>query len=1442
MADHSIGKIFVELDLDAGSYTKGQQKLLKDATSTSLNIEDNFKKLGIKSSAEMDLMRQKITNSYNMIANSAKATSNDIIRAERAKTEQLQRLHEQQYGAQTSMMERLKKNWVAVAGAIYLANKAIGQLQEVALAGARYETLGVVMGVVGKNAKLSADAMETNALSLQRLGISMTVSREATIKAVQAHISLSDSLKLARIAQDAAVIGNTNSSEALGRMMYGIQTAQIEVLKSIGINVNFENSYKQLAAQVGKTSEELSESEKLQARLNVVMSAGKDIAGTYEAAMTTAGKQINSFTRYVDDFKVEMGAAFGPATMTLVASATEIMKEFSKEIRKPETQESLKDIANGIAGIGSAALTAAGLVVKLVEGLGKLQKIREGKSTVYSLSGASEKGQPFSAESVAAITKEIDEIDKAAVSFRGSINAMTEGWGLYAGSVLEAQEANKDATVSMADQKKALKEMKTAEEDLMRFEENRVKTILESEKKKQEAYKKTHEAHDQYDAAEISRVDTEMYNDEIAASKAAKKKIEEDAKASLKKQEEDQKHYLERVQDATADTFYDIFKNTEEGFSGLFDRIGDYFLKMLAEMAAQAIARPIIVPVLQSISGAMGGAAGGSGGGSSGLIQMAGNTLWNNYMGNTSLGGYVSGAMATPLWTNSGQVLMQEGLSGGYTGTSMLGSGSSYTLGSALTAYGLGSTGYSISGLPEGKYSSMGAGLAAAGTWGAMTAGGATSAGASIASAAGMGSSGGPWVAAAAAAVAAILAGFGLSFVGGDGNRHLSVQTEPTLSYGGTLDFGDTYAGFRDRATPGSSTYSKGHNPYYGNAFGALEDSTNAAAKAVFNAVDEMLAKMPEDLASGIKEDLAAATFTFNKDRTWVVASDNFENNMTNILAEFVDALYGQITPYIEKGLADYAQELISSGTKGALFGRLSEHNIMKTSLTESGLFNADFSKKEGVSFEDYMTGVDQWLTTMTQLEAAFTTIDATVERILDPLTAFESGMENIENQFDSLKSTLYQLGASTAEFGALEDKRQQALADYTNKNAMSIDSRLSDNINKLTLSDEDYQLWKLNAGLRTTLESIEELGDGHSDLKKKAWELYELEKKAITDRAEGTEDLIDKEKELREAQRQRAKEYRSFEAMQRGLMGENPTSIRLGQMGEKYQWERDGYSSGGSLNWPKLIDWFQNDLPNATLENFEQVAERLNLPLEEVLSDVQFLGETITGAFESAANDAKTIADSWGKISNDIKSMLSDLKFTSSNPASIETRLGLINKEIIRITDLFNIGTTPQGKRQEYAEQLINLYRQRTEMGQEAYQRPSQEYATLYDNTVTRLNQIQYMISGYATEYDIQASQLTQLQIIASNTASMNSAISNLSSYDVGTPYVPKDQLAMIHKGERIIPASMNTGSNGATINLTINAPGGDGQSIAREIQKVLPGIIRTNGSVRAEFRAMRN
>jgi hypothetical protein len=255
-------------------------------------------------------------------------------------------------------------------GAAFASLKITQVVSDAAMMAARYETLGVVMATVGKNAGYSAGQMESFAKGLQKSGIAMIESRTVLTRMAQAHIDLSKSTELARIAQDAAVIGNINSSEAFERMIHGIQSGQIEILRTIGINVNFQNSYEKLAMQLGKTSDELTENEKMQARVNVVMKAGEGIAGTYEAAMGTAGKQILSMKRYWDDLKTSAGGAVLEEMTKGTKDATEAVKGFSEYLQQNDVQQSIKDTAAGIAAIARALLAVTQASIKAGEMLG----------------------------------------------------------------------------------------------------------------------------------------------------------------------------------------------------------------------------------------------------------------------------------------------------------------------------------------------------------------------------------------------------------------------------------------------------------------------------------------------------------------------------------------------------------------------------------------------------------------------------------------------------------------------------------------------------------------------------------------------------------------------------------------------------------------------------------------------------------------------------------------------------------------------------------------------------------------------------------------------------------------------------------------------------------------------------------------------------------------
>lgn len=224
---------------------------------------------------------------------------------------------------------------------------------------ARYQTLGVAMEQIGKNAGYTATEMAGFEAGLRANGIAMMESRQTLTQLASAQIELSKSSQLARIAQDAAVIGNINSSEAFGRMIHGIQAGQVEILRTIGITVNFEAAYEKMARRLGINAQLLTENEKAQARANAVVEYGPRIAGAYEAAMGTAGKQLTSMKRYLDDLSVKMGSGFLEAFTQRVFGQADSLKALGAEMDKLLASGDVERWGHSLAeGVASAADTS----------------------------------------------------------------------------------------------------------------------------------------------------------------------------------------------------------------------------------------------------------------------------------------------------------------------------------------------------------------------------------------------------------------------------------------------------------------------------------------------------------------------------------------------------------------------------------------------------------------------------------------------------------------------------------------------------------------------------------------------------------------------------------------------------------------------------------------------------------------------------------------------------------------------------------------------------------------------------------------------------------------------------------------------------------------------------------------------------------------------------
>lgn len=228
-------------------------------------------------------------------------------------------------------MKTLKK----IAGAIgfaALANQARKFAQESILVAARVETLGVVTAQLGKNVGMTESEVRDLEKAIQEQGITTQASRQAVAQMVQAEIDLANSTEIARLAQDAAVIANTDSSDAFQKLVTVISTGRSVLAKSLGIIVDFEGAYSAYAASVGKSTQELTEQEKVQIRANEVLEQGAQITGTYEAAMETAGKQLGSFSRHWEELQVEVGKLFQDQFKSGIKIATELTDAFREQL------------------------------------------------------------------------------------------------------------------------------------------------------------------------------------------------------------------------------------------------------------------------------------------------------------------------------------------------------------------------------------------------------------------------------------------------------------------------------------------------------------------------------------------------------------------------------------------------------------------------------------------------------------------------------------------------------------------------------------------------------------------------------------------------------------------------------------------------------------------------------------------------------------------------------------------------------------------------------------------------------------------------------------------------------------------------------------------------------------------------------------------------------
>jgi len=233
------------------------------------------------------------------------------------------------------------------------AFKAYSAIKEMTLLAARVEVLDVVVKQVGRTAGYSARQIDQVVEGVKAMGITTQAARIATTRMIWAQLDMAKATKLARVAQDAAVIANINSSFTLQQLIYGIVTYNPRILRTYGIMINMEQAIGKFAKQLGISTEEVTVAQKQQVALNEVLEFGSRITGAYETSMTKAGKQWVSMPRYIEEMQRVIGEHFLPVMTLLVKKMTQFY----------ETVQNNKEAQNAIREFAQVVYTGLQVVI-----------------------------------------------------------------------------------------------------------------------------------------------------------------------------------------------------------------------------------------------------------------------------------------------------------------------------------------------------------------------------------------------------------------------------------------------------------------------------------------------------------------------------------------------------------------------------------------------------------------------------------------------------------------------------------------------------------------------------------------------------------------------------------------------------------------------------------------------------------------------------------------------------------------------------------------------------------------------------------------------------------------------------------------------------------------------------------------------------------------------
>lgn len=301
------------------------------------------------------------------------------------------------------------------------------------------------MSEVARAVGEDVDEVDKAARELAEKGfMSLTEAATALKTSLSMGLTLQESINLIYALADAAAYNREAHyewGEAIVRAIQGIKMGNSELTDAAGITTNLSVMYERYARQIGKSVNDLTELEKVQAAYNGMLQEAALYAGNAERALQGYLGTQATFNKTLTEARATLGEAFMPALEKLMQSLTPIIADFSK------WAAANRDL---VAGATASAAAVTGLSAAILALIPIVRALGAALASLYALSGP-----------IGAIVAALGVVAAATISYSYAANAASESVFKFARSQDEL-----NAKLSQSPVNRKAEEVKALQEDI----------------------------------------------------------------------------------------------------------------------------------------------------------------------------------------------------------------------------------------------------------------------------------------------------------------------------------------------------------------------------------------------------------------------------------------------------------------------------------------------------------------------------------------------------------------------------------------------------------------------------------------------------------------------------------------------------------------------------------------------------------------------------------------------------------------------------------------------------------------------------------------------------------------------------------------------------------------------------------------------------------------